>query len=243
MNWVANMKWQWVLVATMVWSVLLVGVVQEADIAVAEVVERQEIEQNTFVVTVTPEGADIFLPSYRGVDKPAYFYIPEGFFAKETKIAFHITDDVTDVPQGVDKPMESSADDITRAITPVITMSFPFGNLSLDNSYLSLFYIKPFQGVDFDNMNPMLEGDHYFARFHVNTPNKYHDILLMEYEDNYGFMNTVTLYDMYREQGFPNVEVKMSFQAFRLTYSQLPDEDIVSGYEVEDTMERQSKND
>lgn len=219
-NWVMNMKWQQVLIAIMLWSALLFGIVQEADIAVTEVGEQVEVEQNTFVVTVTSEGADIFLPTYRGVEKPAYFYIPEGFFAKDTNITFHITDDVIDAPQGVDKPMESSADDIIRAITPVITMSFPFDNVSSDDSYLSLFYIKPFQEVDFDNMNPMLVGDHYFARFHVNPPNKYHDILLMEYEDHYGFMNTVTLDDVHRKYGFPHAEVRMSFQAFRLTYPQ-----------------------
>lgn len=210
------MKWQQVLIATIMLSVSLIAVMQESDAMDMLIVEQVAGKQDTFVVTVFPEGGRFTFPTYENPADAFFVVVEAGFFSQATDIMLTFDDVLLDSSRYFAESFQ------VTAVTPTLHVSFPFSNIAdSDAEGIMTFSLPLLEGHEFVTNSTAYHFNEAIGQLHsplesVKNPN--FDVFFM-LDDKLGFMNTVTLHDVYGHFS-DDVQVELSLQTVEVVYSE-----------------------
>lgn len=214
------MKWQQVLVIIMVWSALLVGMVQEAQMDATTTIENLVVEQNSiaFSVESQEEVTSTVFPSFKGLQEPATIKIDGGFLQEGSRIRFLIDDQNIEVE-------ENNPNIQISYLSPSITISFPARALldvSDNQSKYLTYYMHTWENVDLSKgQNDVNVADGYVTRFFLpkEADKPFVDKLISLYNAEMGVVGVIDvrmLVELYAP--YPNSIIKFQSQVLRSEY-------------------------
>lgn len=204
----------------MVWSALLVGVAQEAQIDATATIENVVVEQDSiaFSVELQEPATSIVFPSFKGLQEPATVKIEGGFLQEDSSIELLIDDRNIDVE-------ENNPNIQISYLSPSITLSFPARALldasDSQNKYLA-YYMYTWENVDLTKgQNDVNVTDGYVTRFFLpkEADKPFVDKLISFYDAQSGVVGVidvrmlVELYALY-----PDSIIRFQSQVIRSEY-------------------------
>lgn len=209
-----NMKWRQLCVTVIVLSMSIVAVMQEAEDLLP--VNQLKGKQDTFVVTVFPEGGRFTFPTYENPADAFFVVVEEGFFTQATDIILTFDDVLLDSSKYFDESFQ------VTAVTPTLQVSFPFSHIpDSDTEGIMIFSLPLLEGHEFVTNSTANHFNEAIGQLHPpleGAQNPNFDVFFM-LDDKLGFMNTVTLQDVYGNFN-DDVQVKLSLQTIEVLRSE-----------------------